>query len=329
MSKKLTDTFGRVIDYLRISITDHCNLRCLYCVTDKISWVPHEEILRFEEITQIVRVFVEEGIRKIRITGGEPLLRRGLPEFIAQISRIKGLEDLSVTTNGVLLARMARELKQAGLTRINVSLDTLHPERYRHITGRDFFDQVWEGIQTAKSVGLSPVKINIVAMKGYNEDEILDFVRLTFDEPYVVRFIEYMPVSESWDDNQFLSIDGIKKKIESTYPLEPIDGTHNNGPARVYKVPGAQGEIGLISPLSNHFCGTCNRIRLTADGHLRPCLFSDIEIDIKTPLRNGGGAASLRSTLFEALKLKPKQHPYRLGSISAPKCHRGMWSIGG
>ncbi len=327
MTKKLIDPFGRTIDYLRISITDHCNLRCLYCVTDEISWVPHEEILRFEEITQIVRVFVEEGIRKIRITGGEPLLRKGLPEFISQLSRVEGLEDLSVTTNGVLLVKMAKDLKEAGLTRINVSLDTLHPERYRRITGKDFFHQVWEGIQTAKAVGLSPVKINVVAMKEYNEDEILDFVRLTFRESYVVRFIEYMPVSESWDDSQFLSVGKIKEKIESVYPLTPIPGTRNNGPARVFQVPGAKGEIGLISPLSNHFCGTCNRLRLTADGHLRPCLFSDIEIDIKTPLRNGGGIDSLRSTLYEALKLKPKQH--HLDSISAPKCHRGMWSIGG
>ena len=327
MTKKLIDTYGRTIDYLRISITDHCNLRCIYCVTDEISWVPHEEILRFEEITQIAQIFVEEGIRKIRITGGEPLLRKGLPEFISQISQIENLEDLSVTTNGVLLSRMAKKLKQAGLTRINVSLDTFNPERYRRITGRNFFEQVWEGIQAAKAAGLSPVKINVVVMKGYNEDEILDFVRLTFRESYVVRFIEYMPVNESWDDHQFLSVEKIKKKIESVYPLTSIHGTRNNGPARVYQVPGAKGEIGLISPLSNHFCGACNRLRLTADGHLRPCLFSDTEIDLKTPLRNGGGTDSIRSGLFEALKLKPKQH--RLDSISAPKCHRGMWSIGG
>jgi len=327
MTKKLIDTYGRTIDYLRISITDHCNLRCIYCVTDEISWVPHEEILRFEEITKIIQVFVEEGIRKVRITGGEPLMRKGLPEFISQISQVQGLEDLSLTTNGVLLSGMAKELKEAGLTRINVSLDTLNPERYRRITGRNFFEQVWEGIQTAKAVGLSPVKINVVAMKGYNEDEILDFVRLTFRESYVVRFIEYMPVNESWDDHQFLSVEKIKKKIESVYPLTSIHGTRNIGPARVYQVPGAKGEIGLISPLSNHFCGACNRLRLTADGHLRPCLFSDTEIDLKTPLRNGGGMASLRSILDEALKLKPKQH--RLDSISAPKCHRGMWSIGG
>jgi len=283
--------------------------------------------MRFEEIVKIVDLFVKEGIRKVRITGGEPLMRKGLPDFISQVSRIEGLDDLSVTTNGVLLPRLAKDLKQAGLKRINVSLDTFKPELYKTITGRDFFRQVWEGIQTSMAVGLAPVKINVVAMKGYNEDEILDFVRLTLDEPYVVRFIEYMPVNGKWNDNNFLSVDGIKKKIESVYPLIPIDGTHNNGPARVYQVPGARGEIGLISPLSNHFCGTCNRLRLTADGHLRPCLFSDIEIDIKNPLRNGAGDATLRALLYKALALKPKQH--HLQSISAPKCHRGMWSIGG
>ncbi len=327
MKKRLLDTHGRTIDYLRISITDHCNLRCRYCVTDKVTWVPHEEILRFEEIARIVRVFVNEGIRKIRITGGEPLMRHGLPGFIAQISPLKGVEDLSLTTNGVFLAQMAEKLRKAGLTRINVSLDTFKPERYALITGRDLFHQVWAGIQSAERVGLSPVKINVVAMKGYNEDEILDFVRLTLEKPYVVRFIEYMPVNEKWNDDNFLSVDKIKAVIEAAFPLAPIDGTRNNGPARVYKVPGARGEVGLISPLSNHFCGTCNRLRLTADGHLRPCLFSDTEIDVKTPLRNGGDDTALQGLLRKALDLKPKRH--HLQTISAPKCHRGMWSIGG
>jgi cyclic pyranopterin phosphate synthase len=327
MTPVLKDKYGRTIDYLRISITDHCNLRCLYCVTDNISWVPHEEILRFEEITKIVNVFAREGIRKIRITGGEPLMRKGLPEFISQLSRIEGLDDLSVTTNGVLLESQAKALKQAGLKRINVSLDTLKPERYKIITGRDFFHQTWEGIQIAKKIGLSPVKINVVAMKEYNADEILDFVKLTLEEPYVIRFIEYMPMNESWDDHNFLSVDDIKRVIESTYSLVPIDGTHNNGPARVFQIPDARGEIGLISPLSNHFCGTCNRLRLTADGHLRPCLFSDTEIDIKTPLRTGADETMLRKLLHKTLALKPKRH--HMQSVSAPKCHRGMWSIGG
>ncbi len=327
MKPILKDKYGRVIDYLRISITDHCNLRCLYCVTDEIAWVPHDEILRFEEITKIVDIFAKEGIRKIRITGGEPLMRKGLPDFISQLSRIEGLDDLSVTTNGVLLKSQAEALKKAGLKRINVSLDTLKPERYKIITGRDFFSQVWEGIEMAKAVGLSPVKINVVAMKEYNADEILDFVKMTLEEPYVIRFIEYMPMNESWDDHNFLSVDDIKAVIESVHTLVPIDGTHNNGPARVFQIPGARGEIGLISPLSNHFCGTCNRLRLTADGHLRPCLFSDTEIDIKTPLRSGANDAELRDVLYKTLALKPKRH--HMQSVSAPKCHRGMWSIGG
>jgi len=327
MKPILKDKYGRVIDYLRISITDHCNLRCLYCVTDEIAWVPHDEILRFEEITKIVDIFATEGIRKIRITGGEPLMRKGLPDFISQLSRIEGLDDLSVTTNGVLLKSQAEALKEAGLKRINVSLDTLKPERYKIITGRDFFSQVWEGIEMAKAVGLSPVKINVVAMKEYNADEILDLVKLTLEEPYVIRFIEYMPMNESWDDHNFLSVDDIKAVIESVHTLVPIDGTHNNGPARVFQIPGARGEIGLISPLSNHFCGTCNRLRLTADGHLRPCLFSDTEIDIKTPLRSGANDAELRDVLYKTLALKPKRH--HMQSVSAPKCHRGMWSIGG
>ena len=222
MTPVLKDKYGRTIDYLRISITDHCNLRCLYCVTDNISWVPHEEILRFEEITKIVDVFAKEGIRKIRITGGEPLMRKGLPEFISQLSRIEGLDDLSVTTNGVLLESQAKALKQAGLKRINVSLDTLKPERYKIITGRDFFHQTWEGIQIAKKIGLSPVKINVVAMKEYNADEILDFVKLTLEEPYVIRFIEYMPMNESWDDHNFLSVTALKRSSNQPIPSSPL-----------------------------------------------------------------------------------------------------------
>jgi cyclic pyranopterin phosphate synthase len=327
MNHILKDGFNRVIDYLRISITDHCNLRCLYCMTDDVSWVPHEEILRFEEIERIVALFVREGIRKIRITGGEPLMRNGLPEFIRRISEIEGLYDLSLTTNGVLLKQFANALKQAGLKRLNVSLDTLKPERYQEITGKDFFRDVWEGIETARTAGLSPVKINIVAMKDRNDDEILDFARLTLESPYIVRFIEYMPVNESWEDKDLLTIQRIRERIESRFKLDPIDGSHNNGPARVYKIPGSKGEIGFISPMSNHFCGTCNRIRLTADGNLRPCLFSDVEIDIKRSMRSGGKDEDLLKCLYEALNLKPERH--RMQTISAPKCHRGMWSIGG
>jgi len=327
MTHVLKDGFNRVIDYLRISITDHCNLRCIYCMTDDVSWVPHEEILRFEEIERLVALFVREGIRKIRITGGEPLMRKGLPEFIRRISGVEGLYDLSLTTNGVFLKQFAAELKQAGLKRLNVSLDTLRPERYKEITGLDFFQDVWEGIETARAVGLSPVKINIVAMKGRNDDEILDFARLTLESPYIVRFIEYMPVSESWKDRDLLTIQRIQEKIESRYKLDPIDGSHNNGPARVYKIPDSKGEIGFISPMSNHFCGTCNRLRLTADGNLRPCLFSDVEVDIKKLLRSGGEDADLLKCLYEALNLKPERH--NMQTISAPKCHRGMWSIGG
>ncbi len=327
MSYPLKDRFGRVIDYLRISITDHCNLQCVYCVTDAVTWVPHDEILRFEEVAKIVSVFAKEGIRKVRITGGEPLMRKGLPDFVRQLSRIGELNDISVTTNGVLLKGLAGELKEAGLKRINVSLDTLKPERYKVITGKDFFSQVWEGIHEARRVGLEPVKINVVAMRGYNDDEILDFVRLTLDHAYVVRFIEFMPFNEQWDDRNFLSVDGIKEIITREYGLEPVAGTHNNGPARVFKIPGAKGEIGLISPLSNHFCGTCNRLRLTADGHLRPCLFSDEEIDLKTPLREGADEERLRELLYATLRLKPERH--HVQTVSAPKCHRGMWSIGG
>ena len=327
MTHALKDGFNRVIDYLRISITDHCNLRCIYCMTDDVSWVPHEEILRFEVIERPVALFVREGVRKIRITGGEPLMRKGLPEFIRRISGVEGLYDLSLTTNGVFLKQFAAELKQAGLKRLNVSLDTLKPERYREITGLDFFRDVWEGIETARAVGLSPVKINIVAMKGRNDDEILDFARLTLESPYIVRFIEYMPVSESWEGRDLLTIQRIQEKIESRYKLDPIDGSHNNGPARVYKISGSKGEIGFISPMSNHFCGTCNRLRLTADGNLRPCLFSDVEVDIKKLLRSGGEDADLLKCLYEALSLKPERH--NMQTISAPKCHRGMWSIGG
>ncbi len=291
--------------------------------------MPHSEILTYEEILHIVRLSSQKGIRKVRLTGGEPLVRKGFISFLERLSKIEGLEEITLTTNGVLLKNLAADIKNCGISRINVSLDSLRPERFFRITGRDFFERVWEGLEEAEYVGFNPIKINVVAIKGVNDDEILDFAGLTLEKPYHVRFIEIMPIGDKniWTAEKFISAKEIYNRIQTLGVLQPIGHNTLDGPAERYALEGAKGEVGFIGALSNHFCDNCNRLRLTADGHLKGCLFSDQETDIKTPLRDGKGDSHLLNLIRDTILNKPKDHgllPY-----NPRKCVRPMNSIGG
>ena len=320
----------RIVNYLRISLTDRCNLRCVYCMPEEgVQFMPHGEILSYEEILHIVRLCVRCGIRKVRLTGGEPLVRRGFTGFLEKLCALQELDEVTLTTNGVLLKELAGHIWDCGIFRINVSLDSLNAERFLNITGRDYFDRVWEGILEAERLGFNPIKINVVAIKGVNDDEVLDFARLTLEKPYHVRFIELMPVGEQniWSSDKFISTEEIQNQIRTLGTLIPRKNNALDGPAERYVLEGGQGEIGFIAALSNHFCHSCNRLRLTAEGHLRNCLFSDREIDIKTPLRKGSGNGHLLSLIQYAIENKPNGR----GAMSTRlrKCVRQMSSIGG
>ncbi|MCX7682714.1 MAG: GTP 3',8-cyclase MoaA [Anaerolineae bacterium] len=327
------DAYNRPISYLRVSVTDRCNLRCVYCMPPQgVPRRPHEEILRYEEIEVIVRVAARLGISKVRLTGGEPLARLGLVELVRMIARIPGIDDLAMTTNGTLLARYARELAAAGLQRVNISLDTLRPERFQLITRRGRLEDVLAGMEAAHRAGLHPVKINTVVMRGLNDDEIVELARKTVDDGWHVRFIELMPLVNGdtmyaqWQE-RVVTAREIRQSIEAALgALEPATLDAGNGPARYYRLPGARGTVGFITPLSEHFCYGCNRMRLTADGHLRPCLLSDYEIDLRTPLRSGAGAAAIEALLLRAIDSKPQSH--HLAELLVPE-RRVMSEIGG
>lgn len=328
---KLIDSYKRSIDYLRISVTDRCNLRCVYCMpSDGIPLMGAHNILSYEELLRISAVAVKHGITKIRITGGEPLIRKGIVDFIQELANFKGIEDLSLTTNGVLLKEFASSLKKAGLTRVNVSLDSLRQERFHKITRGNFLNNVMEGLEEAEKAGLNPVKVNCVVIKGFNDDEILDFALLTKKKPFHIRFIEYMPfeVEASWEKDKCIPASQIMEKINSLQHLVPLGNPEKRtGPARRYKFTDGIGEIGFISPVSDHFCGSCNRMRLTADGKLRTCLFSDDEVDIKTALRSSCTDKELEDLLFNAVGKKPERH--HISDNIFKKCSRTMSFIGG
>jgi cyclic pyranopterin phosphate synthase len=294
-----------------------------------IRFMPHSGILTYEEMLHIVRLSIQKGIRKVRLTGGEPLIRKGFISFLERLCKIERLEEITLTTNGVLLKKLAADIKNCGISRINVSLDSLRPERFFRITGRDFFERVWEGLEEAERVGFNPVKINVVVIKGVNEDEILDFADLALKKSYHVRFIELMPVGEqnTWNPEKFVSTDEIYRLIQSQRDLQPVKLNPYDGPAQRYKMKGGYGEIGLIGALSNHFCSICNRLRLTSEGRLRGCLFSDQEIDLKIPLRNGKKDDYLLRLIELAIKNKPKEHG--IVEDGPRKCIRHMNSIGG
>ena len=334
----MKDSHGRVIDYLRISLTDRCNFRCIYCMPEEgVCAMSHDEILRIEEIETIARVATRIGIKSVRLTGGEPLVRKGVVDLVHSLHEMPGIENISMTTNGVLLPKMADELKRAGLSRVNISLDTLDPEQFEFITRVGKIESTLADIDAALEAGFNPVKINAVTVRSLNQD-FLAFAKLSIDRPLHVRFIEYMPVGTStgsdgtgWGkqdvvpSEELLGIINERAREEGLPELVPAgndDKPIGWGPARYFEFPGAKGTVGFISPLSRHFCSECNRLRLTADGKLRPCLFSDREVDVRTALREGGEEA-VYNCFLEALNLKPDKHHDKVGT------ERNMSQIGG
>lgn len=356
----MKDGFGRTIDYLRVSVTDRCNFRCVYCMPEMGYPVsPKNELLTFEELARVIGVAVELGIKKVRLTGGEPLVRKDLPTLIRSIRQFE-IDDLSLTTNGFLLAQQARQLSDNGLDRVNISIDTLRPDRFLAIARRGDLQTVLDGLEAAMAAGLAPIKINCVLMKGINDDEVVDFARLTLDRPLHVRFIELMPIRWNLDatdafdamsalhgeselfrlrtaeESGMLSdIDMRRRVVPNAVALESIVNEfgnvvpaeiRTNGPARSYRIPGAEGTVGFISQISNDLCERCNRIRLTADGQLRPCLMSDGEVDLRGPLREGATDDALAELILEVVRHKPERHYLAEGQ---KVIGRGMSQIGG
>jgi cyclic pyranopterin phosphate synthase len=339
-----TDSHGRRIDYLRISLTDRCNLRCVYCMPkDGVVWKDPAEILSYDEIVRLASIAVEEGIGKIRLTGGEPLVRGGVAGLVSRLHEIEGVESLALTTNATLLPRFAAELREAGLERINISLDSLDPASYKAITRGGHLEDALAGIDAAFEAGFAPIKLNVVVVRSLHQD-LLGFAKLTLDRPLHVRFIEYMPLGGAEDGSGCHSDGGTGWTAEDSVPSEevlelvsaaavadglgeltavaPENSPGGSGPARYYRLEGSQGTVGVISPLSHHFCADCNRLRLTADGRLRPCLFCDDELDVRTALRTGTDE-DVRAVIREALRIKPENHAERIGT------DRQMSQIGG
>jgi len=309
---ELRDKFDRVIDYMRISITDRCNLKCMYCMPKgELKPFEFKEILSYEEIVRVVTVAARLGVKKIRITGGEPLTRKNLPYLIASLKAINGIEDISLTTNGILLEKYARTLADSGLDRVNISLDSFRPERYKEITRGGDLSHVIKGLQAAEEAGLLPIKINMVPVRALNDDEVEAFARMTLETPRHVRFIEFMPIGgrDLWSDDSYISTEELKNKVEKIGPLTPVRA-RKNGPARYFQLEGAPGVIGFISALTHHFCGDCNRLRITADGRLRPCLFSETEVDLKPALRQSSldKESEIERLLRLAIDVKPEGH---------------------
>ena len=300
------DGFQRGIDYLRVSVTDRCNLRCIYCMPPEgVPLLSHRDILSFEEILLVVRAAVETGMDKVRITGGEPLVRAGIVELVRMISVVKGIRDISMTTNGLLLDRYAGKLAEAGLQGINVSLDTLKPDRFRQITRTGDLADALRGLESARKAGLNPVKINVVPMQGINDDEIRDFARMTLEEGWNVRFIELMPLNGAAG---LVPSSLLRREIETLGALEPHYGMAGNGAAKYFRLPGAAGTLGFIEPISEPFCSGCSRLRLSASGTLLPCLFSTGGIDVRTPIRSGATQADVKRLLADAIAAKPEMH---------------------
>ena len=318
----MKDSFGRKINYLRISITDLCNLRCKYCMPqDGVEKCNHDDILTLEEIEQIAKVFVSLGVDKIRLTGGEPLARNGILNLIKAIGSMEGVKDFAMTTNGLLLKNYAKDLKDAGLNRVNISLDTLNEAKYREITRGGELSKVLEGIEAAKDADLLPLKLNVVIIGGFNDVEIEDFVNLTLKEEIDVRFIELMPIGEAadWAVENFVSNEIVLDKFDN---LVSIEGKDKSSPAVYYKLPGAKGKIGIINPISCKFCDFCNRVRITSQGKLKLCLHSNEEIDLKKALRNG---EDLKEIIINAINNKPESHNLENGKY----IDRNMYQIGG
>jgi cyclic pyranopterin phosphate synthase len=326
----LADAFKRPITYLRISVTDRCNLRCVYCMPEAgLPWIPKTEILSYEEVVRIVEAGASAGVRSVRLTGGEPLVRRDLPELVARLSAIDGIDDISLSTNGLLLAEAIEPLVAAGLRRVNISLDTLRPDRFEALARRPGLDRVLAGIDAALAAGLAPLKLNCVVMRGANDDELAAFAGLTRDRAIFVRFIEVMPVAENLElqRDAYVSADEMLARLSQDEALLPVPGPGGNGPARYFAYPGALGAVGVISPLSHDYCERCNRVRLTADGRLRLCLFGDQEIDLRALVRAGATREELAAALHGGMLIKPERHHLRLGEQASRM--RAFSEIGG
>ncbi len=323
------DRFGRNIHYIRISLTDHCNLRCLYCMPEEMCFRPSTEVLQDEEILQLVKMFTSLGFDKFRLTGGEPTIRANIVDLVTEIAHTRGVDSLSMTTNGVLFSRLAEDLAKAGLQRVNFSLDTLDPEKYKSLTRWGILENVWTGIQAAESAGLTPIKINSVLVGEINRNDVLDLAGLTMNHPWHVRFIEMMPFGRSvnFEPSQILDAGKVKSWIESVYgPLDVVNGGLLDGDALLFRFPKGKGIIGFITSVTQPFCPCCTRVRLTADGKLRLCLLSENEVDLLTPLRARTPWMELRKIILEGIWQKPWGHQLAYGTIPA---NRIMSEIGG
>jgi len=326
------DSFGREIDYLRISLIDHCNLRCVYCMPLRgLTFAPSEELLTADELEIVARAAAGVGFRKIRLTGGEPTLRTDLVEIVERLRNVAGIEDLGMTTNGVLLPGLADRLRRAGLGRVNIHIDTLNPYRLRHVMRFGDFHQIWAGIEAAAEAGFSPIKLNAVVVRDYNDSDVVDLARLTLARDWHVRFIELMPFGGGecarLSLSHFVPNPQTRSRIESSLgPLMELEARHPSDESTNYRAPGAKGVIGFISPVSEPYCGSCNRMRLTADGKFHLCLLNDDELDVKAALRNGGGAEAVRRVLLRAVAEKPTGHRLEEGVWTEK---RVMVQIGG
>jgi cyclic pyranopterin phosphate synthase len=323
------DRFGRSIHYLRISLTDHCNLRCVYCMPEEMTFRPNAELMQDDELLRLVRLFANLGFDKFRLTGGEPTVRLHIVDIVREIAHTPGVRSLSMTTNGVLLGRLAKPLAEAGLQRVNVSVDTLDPDKFHRLTRWGSLEDVWNGVLAAEEAGLAPVKLNAVVVRGYNDGDVVDLARLTLEHPWQIRFIEMMPFAGATELqlNQTVKAAEIQGRIEAALgPLEELNGGELDGEARIYRLPGAPGEVGFISSVTAPFCAACTRARLTADGRLRLCLLREGEVDLLTPLRAGATLEDLRQIILDGIWQKPWGHGLAEGVIPL---NRVMSEIGG
>lgn len=324
------DQFGRRIEYLRISVTDKCNLRCVYCMPEEgLPWLRRVDVLSYEEIAEIVRVMAGLGLRRVRLTGGEPLVRRDLPLLVQMLKAVPGIDDIALSTNAVLLAEQAEQLKAAGVNRLNVSLDSLVPARVDAIARRpESYQKIMAGLDAAEQVGFAPIKINAVIMRGRNDDELESFAQITRERPWHVRFIEVMPVGENLDvsANEFVSALEILDRLRQLGELRPVAGPGGNGPATYFAYAGARGTIGVITPMSHNYCDRCNRMRLTADGQLRPCLFGTLQTNLRDALRRG---EALEPLIRQTLAVKPERHNLVQGSAVGSGGLLALSQVGG
>jgi cyclic pyranopterin phosphate synthase len=323
------DRFGRNIHYLRISLTDHCNLRCIYCMPEDQTFRPNKDLMQDDEILLLTRLFAGLGFDKIRLTGGEPTVRAHIVDVVRGIASTPGIRSVSMTTNGLLLSRLAGQLAEAGLQRVNISIDTLDPDKFKRLTRWGKLEDVWNGVMAAESAGLTPIKLNAVVVKGYNESDVVDLARLTLDHPWQIRFIEMMPFAGATDiqTGQVITAAEIQERIEDSLgDMEVANGGQLDGEARLFRLPGAKGDVGFISSVTNPFCASCTRARLTADGLLRLCLLREKEVDLLTPLRGGATLDDLRQIILDGIWDKPWGHGLADGVIPL---NRVMNQIGG